>query len=181
MTSDTHETYVTNILREWDALTPDQIAEGKAWYHVAHSMALGLGNGDIRKGAGILAALSPLKSWEENVKLATQAANGNVRGHFPDACRKASAIMAGADPTEVLPMDAKTGNFYLCILDPSDPNAVAVDRHAAHTALGESRKGGLKPKLYGELKAAFVDAGARRNVLPSVMQAGVWSPRARGW
>jgi hypothetical protein len=177
--STNHETYVSNIIDAWNALSDEDIAKGRAWYPVAHDIAVGLGNGDARMGAGILAALSPLKSWHENVKLATQASEGNVRGHFPDALGKVRAIMAGSDPANVLPMDMKTGNFYQNILDPSDAHAVTVDRHAAHLATGSPVKGGLKLKAYREIADAYRDAAKRLGEIPSVVQAGIWGPMAR--
>lgn len=169
-----------NILAAWDALTADDIAKGRAWYPVANDLARMLGNGDVRKGAGVIAAMSPLKSWKENVRLATDAVNGNVHGTFGDAIRKVERILDGADPCDVLPMDAKTGNFYANILDPSDPAPVTIDRHAYRVATGEKMPSGIKGKRYAEVAQAYRNAAAARGVNGATMQAGVWGPMAQG-
>lgn len=174
-----NETYVRNIISAWDALSADDVAKGRAWYSVAHDLAVMIGHGDAKKGAGIIAALSPLKSWHENIKLATEASSGNVRGHFANALAKVRAIADGTDPSEVLPMNLKTGNFYLNILNPEDDYAVTIDRHAYKVATGEAPKVGIKAKAYAEMADSYREAGVRLNELASVVQAGVWGPEAR--
>lgn len=169
-----------NILALWDALSDADKAKGIAWYSVANDLARIMGNGDVRKGAGVIAAMSPLKSWDINVKLARDAFNGNVHGQFGDACRKVEKIMAGANPCDVLPMDAKTGNFYANILDPNDTEHVTIDRHAYRAATGEKIPGGLKGKRYANMAQAFINAGKARGVTGAQMQAGVWGPMAQG-
>lgn len=171
---------VSNILWAWDALSDADKAKGAAWYPVAHDIALAMGDGDVRKGAGVIAALSPLKSWKVNVKLATDAFAGNVHGTFGDAIRKAERIMAGTDPADVLPMDAKTGNFFANIVDPSDPNPVTIDRHAYRCATHETMPSGIKGKRYAAIAEAYRIAGKARGVTGSTMQAGVWGPMAQG-
>jgi hypothetical protein len=177
-TPEQFETYVSNIIAAWHAASPEQIAKGRSWYPVAHDLAKMIGAGDARKGAGIIAALSVQKQWSENVRLATDAANGNVHGHFSDALNKVRAIMAGTDPAEVLPMSLKTGNFFRNIADPADPDAVTIDRHAHDVAVGEvygNRDRGLsKISRYGILRDAYRVAGERLDELPAVVQAGDW-------
>ena len=113
--------YVANILAAYRSATPAQLERGRCWYQVAHDLALIIGDGDVRQGAGIIAALSACRRWAVNVQLATDAGNGNVHGHTPDVLAKVAAMLAGADPADVLPMALKTGAFYRCITDPSDP------------------------------------------------------------
>jgi hypothetical protein len=172
------ETYVQNILNRWDSLTAEQNSKGHAWYPVAHDLAVMVGNGDARKGAGIIAALSANKRWSENQRLAMDAANGNVHGHVGNALDKVRAIMAGTDPTDVLPMDKKTGNFFRNILDPSDPNAVTVDRHAHDIAVNEvygDRDRGLSANSrYATIRNAYIEAARRIGETPSTVQAGTW-------
>lgn len=114
-----------------------QIERSNAWYPTAHDLALQIGDGDVRMGAGIIAALSAQKRWDDNIDLAWQAAEGNVRGHTERTLDKVRAILDGAPPESVLPMQLKTGNFYRCILDPTDPEPVVIDRWAYRTATGD--------------------------------------------
>src|SRR3954463_16583054 len=73
------------------------------WEHVEAEAA---------RGAGVIAALSANKAWDMNQKLARRAFEGNVSGHTAANLEKVAKIMAGTDPTEVLPMTMKTGNFF---------------------------------------------------------------------
>jgi hypothetical protein len=177
-TDEQFETYVVNIVATWHLASPEQIAKGRAWYSVAHDLAVMIGNGNVRMGAGVIAALSVQKQWSENVRLATDAANGNVHGHFSNALSKVRAIMAGTDPAEVLPMSLKTGNFFRNIADPADPDAVTIDRHAHDVAVGEvygNRDRGLsKISRYGILRDAYRVAGECLGEIPSVVQAATW-------
>jgi hypothetical protein len=170
--------YVQNVIRTYQSATPAQQERGRNWYPVAHDLALIIGAGDSRKGAGVIAALSAQKSWSENIRLATDAANGNVHGHFADALRKVNRILSGTDPEDVLPMSAKTGHFFRCIEDPTDPDPVVIDRHAHDIAVGETygaRERGLSSKgRYAALAHAYREAALQLGVIPSVVQAITW-------
>lgn len=171
--------YRDNIISVYESATEDQKLKGKLWYPVAHDLATMIAEGDTRKGAGVIAALSANKSWSENVKIATRAlGSGKATGHLRDALVKATRIMNGADPADVLPMAAKTGNFYRCILDPTDPDPVCVDRHAHDIAVGRTygdADRGLSSKgRYNALASAYRAAAARLGILPSELQAITW-------
>jgi hypothetical protein len=133
----------------------------------------------VLAGAGVLAALSPQKAWQYNVRLAGEAfANGEARGHVKDACRKAERIMSGEHPLEVLPTDSKTWNFFRCIADPDDREAVVVDRHAHDIAVGivfgdDDRGLGAKGR-YALLALAYRVAARELDEIPSVVQAVTW-------
>lgn len=174
----TRRRYIANIIRTYNAATPDQKRRGHAWYPTAHQLADFLSEGDVVKGAGVIAALSANKAWDLNRKLAGDAFAGQVHGHTRDNLAKVAKIMAGVDPTEVLPMTLKTGNFYRSILDPSDPEAVTIDRHAHDIALGrpygdENRGLGAKGR-YAVLSLAYRNAAAKLGILPSELQATTW-------
>ncbi|MGW3323903.1 DUF7178 family protein [Streptomyces virginiae] len=177
--SETREQYVQNIIGTWGEASDEQKTQGRLWYTNAHDLADMMTEGDVRKGAGLLAALSPQTSWPLNVELA-QAAwdSGRPSGHLGDALAKAAKILAGADPTEVLPMDRKTGHFYRCILDPADADAVCIDRHAHDIAVGEeygARDRGLGAKgRYALIAHCYREAAQRLDELPSAVQAVTW-------
>ncbi|MFF5973715.1 hypothetical protein ACFY7C_19520 [Streptomyces sp. NPDC012769] len=174
----TRRRYVRNIVKTYRQATEDQVVRGKAWYRTAHQLADMMSGGDVRAGAGVIAALSANKAWDMNRRLAQDAFAGRLHGHVGDALTKAAKIMAGADPAEVLPMDIKTGNFYRCILDPEDPEAVCIDRHAHDVALGTPKGNadrGLSSKgRYAALSLAYRNAAAILGVLPSQVQAVTW-------
>lgn len=174
----THERYVNNIIRAWKSASSQDHALGRRWYLVAHDLAEIVGDGDARKGAGVIAALSPQKSWEQNCKLAQDASNGNVHGHINDALAKVRKILAGEDPETVLPLQRKTWNFYRNIADPTDPDPVTVDRHAHDIAVGVrygSQERGLDSvKRYATIAHAYREAARRLGELPNVVQAVTW-------
>lgn len=174
------ERHVNNVIAAHNALSSDQVMRGTAWYPAAHDLALIIGAGDIRKGAGIIAALSPQKAWEINQALAHDAAAGNVHGQTRDNLAKVAAILAGADPTSVLPMDRKTGNFYLNIFDLDDAEAVTIDRHAARIIDPDdptADKGLGAAGRYAYAAHVYREAARRLGILPAVLQARVWIGR----
>lgn len=176
---DTRESYVQNVLAVWHSATDDQVARGRNWYMSAHQLASMIADGDVVKGAGVIAALSANKRWADNTKMATRAfKDGKPSGHIGAFLHKASRIMAGEDPATVLPMDAKTGNFYTCILHPDHPYAVCIDRHAHDIAVDErygDRDRGLSARgRYNLMADVYRTAALRLGELPQVVQAVTW-------
>ncbi|MFD5701323.1 DUF7178 family protein [Streptomyces lasiicapitis] len=187
---ETLERYISNIIAVWQTATEEQLARGRGWYRAAHEAASLMADGDVRAGAGVLAALSANTSWPETLRLARRAYETGVpSGHFPDALTKAAKVMSGASPRDVLPGERKTGQFFRCILDPGDSEAVVIDRHAHDIAVGEiygKRGRGLgSSRRYALLAHCYRDAAARLGELPSTVQAVTWvvhteSLRGRG-
>lgn len=166
----------SNIRSAWDSATDDQITRGRAWYTVAHDLAEMVGNGDVRKGAGIISALSPRMAWDRNVSLAIDAMGGNVHGGMGASLRKAQAILDGTDPELVLPMSAKTGNFYLNIVNPKHESAVTVDCWAYRVATRDwSAAGPKSAKDYREVADAYREVASELNEIPADVQAGTWN------
>ncbi|MDT0307244.1 hypothetical protein RM780_09745 [Streptomyces sp. DSM 44917] len=175
----TRRRYVRNILNVWRSATTEQQQRGRAWYRTAHDLAAALTGGDARTGAGVIAALSANKSWEANVELARAACDTGLEGgHFADALAKAAAILAGADPADVLPTERKTGQFFRCIADPDDPDVVVIDRHAHDIAVGRTygqRDRGLSSaRRYALLADCYREAARQLGELPSTVQAVTW-------
>lgn len=176
---ETLERYINNILATWDAATYDQLIRGQNWYSNARQLAEMVAGGNAVAGAGVIAALSANKSWGENARLAARAfLDGKPSGHVGDALKKAARIMAGESPESVLPMSSKTGNFYRCIVNPTDPEAVCIDRHAHDVAVGErygNQERGLGAKRrYDLLVQCYHEAARRLGVIPQVVQAVTW-------
>lgn len=171
--------YVRNILSVWHTASDQAVSEGRAWYQTAHDTAGMLADGDVKVGAGLLAALSPQTAWWMNVELACDAyETGEATRHTRDSCSKANRIMAGVDPEDVLPMRRKTGQFYRCILNPADPVAVCIDRHAYDIAvgipLGDWNRGLSSYGRYALLAHCYWMAAQWVGETPSVVQAVTW-------
>lgn len=171
--------YVRNIKTVWSLATDDQLRQGREWYHTAHETAKMLADGDIKVGAGLLAALSPQTAWWLNVELACEAyETGTARRHTGDATGKANKILAGLDPESVLPMERKTGQFFLCILNPYDREAVCIDRHAHDVAVGvpygDWSRGLSTTSRYNLIADCYRRAARDLGEIPSVVQAVTW-------
>ncbi|MFK4123526.1 hypothetical protein [Streptomyces longwoodensis] len=173
------DAYTRAIIDQWRAATADQTRRGLQWYATAHEFAAQIADGDTHKGAGVLAALSANKSWAENCRLARKAfTEGSASGHVRDAVTKANRIMAGTDPSEVLPMHIKTGHFYLCIADPENPDAIVIDRHAHDIAVreiyGQRDRGLGAVGRYNLLANCYRAAAQVIGEVPSKVQAVTW-------
>jgi hypothetical protein len=166
----------SNVRNAWNTASPDQINRGRVWYRVAHDLAEIVGNGDVRKGAGIIAALSPRMPWDRNVKLATDAGQGNVHGAMSASLAKVQAILDGADPATVLPMTAKTGHFFTNISDPDNGDAITVDVWAHRIATGNCKSAGPRNvRDYAECAEAYRIVAHEMSELGHVVQAGTWN------
>lgn len=178
--------YVANIVSTYEAATDDQLARGRAWYRTAHQVAILMAEGDDEatdeeraiRGAGVIAALSPQKAWYLNKRIAEESfRTGEAQGNVGNAVRKAEQIMLGANPLDVLPADSKTWNFYRCIVDPEDEEAVVIDRHAHDVAVGEvygSRDRRINKSRYAVLALAYRLAAYQLGILPQTLQAVTW-------
>jgi hypothetical protein len=129
--------HVKNIVNKYREASPDFAKGGHEWYEKAHETAIKIGGGDVRRGAGIIAALSPLSDWDRNIREAKELTKtGAVKSALlPANVAKAQRIHAGEDPEAVLGGN-KVTNFFHNIHDPSNPGHVTIDRHAYDIALG---------------------------------------------
>jgi hypothetical protein len=130
-------THVQNIIDKYHTASPELMKGGSAWYERAHEEAKKIGGGDVRKGAGIIAALSPLNDWDRNVAEAHELRKtGGVSGALlPQNVEKARRIHGGEDPHDVLG-GHKVRSFFENIHDPSSTEHVTIDRHAYDIAMG---------------------------------------------
>jgi len=167
-----------NITRIYRAASPEEVAAGLAWYEEARQLARDLDPDNPSRAAAVIAALSPRESWTNNVRLATMA-YADREQRLPTLqvnARKARAIMAGADPRDIL-TGKKTRNFWQNIA--GDESAVTVDRHAFDVAVGKvtddrtrsilSRKG-----QYESIADLYRRAAKRLGVTPAQVQAVTW-------
>lgn len=171
ITRDDIDTYVANIVATWQRATADQLSNGRAWYNVARDLALVVGNGDVRMGAGIIAALSPNTAWYLNVRQAHQVRNGETFGTLPGNLANVARILSGEDFATVLPKGKKTWHFAYNIIGDSDH--VTIDRWAIRIALGTPKKS-VTPLQYDVLADAYRKAAAEIGEPPSTVQAVTW-------
>lgn len=106
-------------------------------YHRLLSMVAQETGHSIAAACGVFSALSPNNGYLGNVRDAARLLRAHQLGRTLDQFtvqtygnnkRKAWAIAGGADPLAQITAD-KTRNFYLNLLDPSDPYPVTIDGH----------------------------------------------------
>ena len=182
-----HEDLVANILTTWSRASADDLTNGAEWYAYAHLYAHSLDRKRYKRAAGVIAALSPQTSWNENVKLATRAysysgPSGQTRANVD----KVHAILKGHAPLDVLGGN-KVRAFYACIVDPHASTEVVVDRHALSIAVGAEwiaendhrwAKGWIqvleRKGAYEAIAEAYRAAAERLGVQPHQVQAITW-------
>jgi hypothetical protein len=206
-----------NITRTFRAATDGDRAIGHGWYTRARDLAetLAFENDDsegwedrVAKAAGVIAALSPRLAWRKNVEYAKLAymvhaqcvahplmgvpgdiAESYFVGMIPTLnanARKAWRILNGESPEDVLG-GPKVRAFYFTIVNPTDPRAVVVDRHAVDIAYGAvlndqsrglalGRKGAYDAisSLYRKA-AKIISAELGEHWTPAQVQATTWT------
>lgn len=189
MTTDTPT--VDNVLAVYRGASADNIRFGLSWYYVAHNAALTMGGGrawHLSRNAGIIAALSPMNGWDNNVRKARQLVSQRGRVTITESggngiglgnnVAKAIAIYRGAEPLDILGGD-KVRAFYQTILDPSADIDPVIDRHAFDIAVGEvtdeKRRGILGRKgVYSDFARVYRIAAKQAGIGASQMQAITW-------
>lgn len=167
---------ITKIFRQTS--TDDRI-EGLGWYATAREVAAQLDPADPARGAAVLAVLSPRTSWPQNVKLAQDAYAGRKVGALGANVRKAARILDGEDPADVVTGD-KVRAFWLTIVDPSDPRAVVVDRHAFDVACDQVTDDATRGRYLGRVGkyAELADLYRRAAKIISKETGQSWTPAA---
>jgi hypothetical protein len=178
-----------NIKEIWDQHTYKDYNEGKKWYGEANQYSLELA--DKYKvtpvvSAGVLSALSPMKEWNDNKRITDQffelvqkapSTGWQKAAHYLGQKRKAWAIYKYAYQTtgEVVKVlhGLKTVNFFECINNPTNSDAVCVDRHMIKVATGTDRTK-LTSKQYLFLKQEYLNFANRVNMIPCEAQAILW-------
>lgn len=173
---------VNNILRVYDSSDSFKLND---WYQQANDYAMSLSEKygvDFLKVCGILAALSPLKSWDLNKKIAVEFLEGNYNIHTKSNVNKAKEIRSlkisdALQISEVL-RGNKVTSFFLNIYEPSLQETVTIDRHALCIGVGEvlkeSELRGLTETQYKFFVNCYKIAATKRNVKPLMMQSVTW-------
>ena len=175
---------VNNILRIYDQADN----KGTDWYTEANMFAQELAykyifiNGrtetfkqSVNKACGVIAALSPMKTWSQNKIIAEELLRGGDAKHTRLFVGKAKAILDSTGSREdilaILKGD-KISAFFLNIL--KDDSVVTIDRHAVSIAINESIDPAMTSKQYEFFVNAYRVASKKRNVKPFQMQSVTW-------
>jgi hypothetical protein len=167
---------VNNILRIWNQTTEEHRYD---WYKEANTYAKYLSK---RTGysteicAGVIAALSPLKTWEQNKVEAKTFLETGWAGHTRQFLNKARAIVKGRDIPTIL-HGKKITAFYYNIINPKCHQNVTIDRHALSIALRfktSEEEHHLTTRQYQFFQDAYKHAAKRAGVSPLTIQSATW-------
>ena len=193
------EPQTRNITRLFRTATPAEIEAGAEWYADARRIvdALAVKYGvNPQRVAGIIAALSPLNSWGNNVNLAARflAAKdqgGLTSGYLKANLAKARAILAGENIVATLSGEKivatlsgeKIVNFYRSILSAGE-QGVTIDRHAYSLAVNMRFSDDDLPRFAGKRYAAIAECYRRAahilsreygvTITPAQVQSVTW-------
>lgn len=160
-----------NVLEVFNRATNDDHMAGMTWYSSAHMIARE--SGDVLKGAGVIAALSPRMPWHRNVTLARMAFDAPLTGGaLKRSIAAANAIMHENVPVLDILGGLKTRAFFDNIVHPLTSNEVTVDTHAIKIA-GIDRDS-VGKGLYNEIADAYRAAANIAQISPLEMQAVTW-------
>lgn len=172
--------HIDHILGAYMRATADDREDGRNWYGEARMLASTLSPDDMHKGAGVIAALSPMMSWPLNVRRAIEVFDTGTTKGLTKNVAKAERIYNGESPLDVLSGD-KVRSFYLNIIGDDSVEAVTVDRHAIDVACGMVQSDADRAKAirgkagYAKVAGMYVDAAAIiRDITPAQLQAVVW-------
>lgn len=171
-------TYAANILAVYARATDAEREHGTDWYREAYHIAADIANGDVWKGAGVIAALSPRVRWDINIRNARNAfSTGIVTGHTKAMCAIAQRILDGEDAMVALKGD-KTRAFCAAIATAGKSDIATIDRHALEIALSKVYSDKDRPnigkRLYREMAAAYSEAAGIAGISVNEMQAITW-------
>lgn len=171
--------YHTNILASLHRATEDQNEAGMTWYSRQHTLAVSLTPEDVWKGAGIIAAYSPLTPWWRNVELATDSIRAGIArtDTLPNNYKAAARMLAGEHPLDVLG-GTKTRHFAENIALNGVSDKVTVDSIAYSAAVGVHHAAkkikGFGVKVYRDIAGAYADVAGSMGLAPCQVQAIVW-------
>lgn len=166
---------VENILKIYDK------SNAKSnWYADARNYANELSKiYDVPSGIviGVISALSPLKSWEENKKLAISFLKGTHKGHIKSQILKAKKILKANSLEEICTIlsGQKTIAFFLNIFNPNQTSVVVIDRHAISIVLSSTKHDGkLTKNNYEFFSNCYHIAASKLGVKVGELQADTW-------
>lgn len=183
---------VENVLETYRSASFSAFSEGMTWYDHAHEIALLL-DYDIVRAAGVIAALSPMNEWDNNIRKANAiyaldgkvpfSEDGKSNGiGLGSNVRKAIRIYEGEHPLDVIP--AKTSpkvlSFYRTIVNPNDTEVdPVIDRHAFDIAVGmrtddKTREILSRKSVYQSFVNVYRYAAEIVGITPKQLQAVTW-------
>lgn len=173
---------VNNILKVYNQASDKTSSTN--WYVEANVYAQNLAtkyNVPLSVTCGVIASLSPLKSWSENKRIANSFLHNGKGEHtkcFIDKARQIKLSNGDVETIASILNGNKIISFFINILEPHQQNFVTIDRHALSIALGrnilENEGKGITLKQYEFFVSAYNVAGTKAKISPVLMQSITW-------
>jgi hypothetical protein len=154
------------------------------WYKRAHEWCKAQAkesNLSLAAVVGIVSAVSPLKQWELNKRIAVNYISNGTSGHTKNQMDKARKILALKSPTDEqvtnILRGPKTTNFYLNIMHYGDSSHLTVDRQAIQVALGRivsDKEMSMTEPQYNWFKECYIYTANILGMRPSMLQSITW-------
>lgn len=175
------KTCVNNIIKMLSK--SDQYDAG--WYKRAFrwaNEAAAVNNLSVDKVCGIIAALSPQKSWNENLRITNTFITEGKSYHTKAMTAKAQAILElpNCELSNVKEIcnilnGSKITSFFLNIYDFHVTGSVTIDRHAVEIAVGKKLKNHtMTANQYLFFENCYKIASLESPYLPHEIQAMTW-------
>ncbi len=182
-----------NILAVYERASPEDRAEGMHWYTRAYQdvetlRARCLVSISHSQAAGVVAALSPGRTWGGNLLDADALMAAWARGHrLPMVGTygernviKAGRILNGEAPLTVLPVTGpKVRAFYRLLCEPESEYTVCIDRHAKGVAENSPTRDDastlVRPAEYPWYAWHYRVVAGWLDILPCQLQAVTWT------
>lgn len=170
---------IENIVKAYVSASDQDVLDGMSWYNSAHTLAWNLSPEHPARGAGVIAALSPMTAWPLNVRRAHEVFNTGTTSGLKRNVDKAVRIFNGEAPLDVL-SGPKVRSFYLNIMGESTLESVTVDRHAIDVACGRVQSDADRAKAirgkhgYMTVAQLYLDAARSLNITGAQLQAITW-------
>jgi len=171
-----------NLLKIWEQCTEEDKFD---WYSDANSWAdLMSQNRDITVShvCGVIAALSPLKTWQQNLKLSAKMIQTRKSVGHTRLCNKKALYVLKSDGSDESILEILKGNkisaFYLNIKYPKNGKYLTIDRHALSCLLGywvtDDDYRGITKSQYEFFVQVFQWTAQSLNVNPLLLQSSTW-------
>lgn len=168
-----------NLEKVMSMASPSLISDGQQWYWEANDFIKTLAQKyDLQdwKTSAIVSALSPMKEWGLNKRIAEEFINGKTDIHFSKQVDKALQILRldgwGQSRVEQILQGQKTVSFYHNLLNPDNPDFVTIDRHVLDSLVHEGAN--VTHQRYVLIENVIKNYSKQLNLVPCSTQAIIW-------
>lgn len=180
-----------NLLKVWEQCTEEDKHD---WYKSANDWATNNAIHWVKfnqvekepnlipKIIGVIAALSPMKRWEENLRLTYLMMTTKKKVGHTSICNQKALDIINSDGSDESILGILKGNkisaFYLNIRYPNKEDCITIDRHALSCLLGywvdDKDYRGITKSQYEFFVQVFQWTAKSLEISPIILQSATW-------